>query len=147
MRMSRRRSMVLLSLIALGLASTLLFLYLKSSSDQTSTYTESRDVITRMKQLNAQWETEILKARVAISHNYDPLVSPLTEMTQLWERFDSMESNHGRNDSPAWNKSHDAYLAAIQEKPAWWNSSSPTTRCCATPWRFYRPPRTTSSNL
>ncbi|MGF6112292.1 DAHL domain-containing protein [Pseudomonas frederiksbergensis] len=116
MRMSRRRSMVLLSLIALGLASTLLFLYLKSSSDQTSTYTESRDVITRMKQLNAQWETEILKARVAISHNYDPLVSPLTEMTQLWERFDSMESNHGRNDSPAWNKSHDAYLAAIQEK-------------------------------
>ncbi|MGE8144880.1 DAHL domain-containing protein [Pseudomonas frederiksbergensis] len=116
MKMSRRRSLALLSLVALALASILLFLYLKSSSDQTSTYTESRDVIARMKQLNAQWETEILKARVALSHNYDPLVSPLTEMTQLWERFDSMESNHGRNDSPAWNTSHDAYLAAIQEK-------------------------------
>ncbi|MEO6677102.1 MAG: DAHL domain-containing protein [Pseudomonas sp.] len=116
MKMSRRRSLALLSLVALALASTLLFLYLKSSSDQTSTYTESRDVIARMKQLNAQWETEILKARVAISHNYDPLVSPLTEMTELWQRFDSMESNHGRNDSLAWNTSHDAYLAAIQEK-------------------------------
>ncbi|KAF2390414.1 DAHL domain-containing protein [Pseudomonas frederiksbergensis] len=116
MKMSRRRSLALLSLVALALASTLLFLYLKSSSDQTATYTESRDVIARMKQLNAQWETEILKARVAISHNYDPLVSPLTEMTELWQRFDSMESNHGRNDSPAWNTSHDAYLAAIQEK-------------------------------
>ncbi|WP_213938389.1 DAHL domain-containing protein [Pseudomonas sp. dw_612] len=116
MKMSRRRSMALLSLVALALASILLFLYLKSSSDQTSTYTESRGLIARMKQLNAQWETEILKARVAISHNYDPLVSPLTEMTQLWERFDSMESNHGRSDSPAWNTSHDAYLAAIQEK-------------------------------
>ena len=116
MKMSRRRSLALLSLVALALASILLFLYLKSSSDQTSTYTESRDVIARMKQLNAQWETEILKARVAISHNYDPLVSPLTEMTALWQRFDSMESNHGRNDSLAWNASHDAYLAAIQEK-------------------------------
>ncbi|KPN93537.1 DAHL domain-containing protein [Pseudomonas nunensis] len=116
MKMSRRRSLALLSLVALALASILLFLYLKSSSDQTATYTESRDLIARMKQLNAQWETEILKARVAISHNYDPLVSPLTEMTELWQRFDSMESNHGRNDSPAWNTSHDAYLAAFQEK-------------------------------
>ncbi|MFJ7794880.1 DAHL domain-containing protein [Pseudomonas sp. NPDC096950] len=116
MKMSRRRSLALLSLVALALASILLFLYLKSSSDQTSTYTESRDLIARMKQLNAQWETEILKARVAISHNYDPLVSPITEMTELWQRFDSMESNHGRNDSPVWNTSHDAYLAAIGEK-------------------------------
>lgn len=146
MKMSRRRSLALLSLVALALASILLFLYLKSSSDQTSTYTESRDVIARMKQLNAQWETEILKARVAISHNYDPLVSPITEMTELWQRFDSMESNHGRNDSPAWNTSHDAYLAAIGEKPAWWNSSSRITRCCAIPWRSCPPPRTTSSN-
>ncbi|RON46677.1 DAHL domain-containing protein [Pseudomonas frederiksbergensis] len=116
MKMSRRRSLALLSLVALALASILLFLYLKSSSDQTSTYTESRDLIGRMKQLNAQWETEILKARITLNHNYDPLVTPLTEMTQLWERFDSMESNHGRNESSAWKDSHDAYLAAIQEK-------------------------------
>jgi len=116
MKMSRRRSMALLSLVALALASILLFLYLKSSSDQTSTYTDSRDLIGRMKQLNAQWETEILKARITIYHNYDPLVTPLTEMTELWERFDSMESGHGRNDAAMWKTSHDAYLAAIQEK-------------------------------
>ncbi|WPX18901.1 DAHL domain-containing protein [Pseudomonas sp. 10S4] len=116
MKMSRRRSMALLSFVALALASILLFLYLKSSSDQTSTYTDSRDLIGRMKQLNAQWETEILKARITIYHNYDPLVTPLTEMTQLWERFDSMESGHGRNDAAMWKTSHDAYLAAIQEK-------------------------------
>src|SRR5471032_2726060 len=116
MKMSRRRSMALLSFVALALASILLFLYLKSSSDQTSTYTDSRDLIGRMKQLNAQWETEILKARITIYHNYDPLVTPLTEMTELWERFDSMESGHGRNDAAMWKTSHDAYLAAIQEK-------------------------------
>lgn len=116
MKTSNRRNLALLGVVALILASVLLFLYLKSSSNQTTTYTESRDLIGRIKQLNAQWETEILKARVAISHNYDPLVSPLTEITNLWERFDTMESKHGRNDSPIWRASHDAYLSAIQEK-------------------------------
>ena len=116
MKTSNRRNLALLGVVALMLASVLLFLYLKSSSNQTITYAESRDLIGRIKQLNAQWETEILKARIAISHNYDPLVSPLTEITDLWERFDTMESSHGRNDSPVWRTSHDAYLSAIQEK-------------------------------
>jgi signal transduction histidine kinase len=116
MKMSHRSSLALLGIVALLLASTLLFLYLKSSSNQTLTYTESRYLISRMKQLNAQWETEILKARIDINHNYDPLVTPLTEMTQLWERFDTMESSHGRNDSPLWRASHDAYLSAFEEK-------------------------------
>ncbi|MHC8373530.1 DAHL domain-containing protein [Pseudomonas sp. MDT1-85] len=116
MKTYHRRNLLLLSGVALLLASTLLFLYLKSSSDQTSTYAESRDLIGRIKQFNAQWETEILKARIAISHNYDPLVAPLNEMTQLWEQFETMGSNHGRNDSPIWRASHDAYHAAIQEK-------------------------------
>jgi signal transduction histidine kinase len=116
MKMSHRSSLALLGIVALLLASTLLFLYLKSSSNQTLTYTESRYLISRMKQLNAQWETEILKARIDTNHNYDPLVTPLTEMTQLWERFDTMESSHGRNDSPLWRASHDAYLSAFEEK-------------------------------
>ncbi|UVM39852.1 GHKL domain-containing protein [Pseudomonas sp. B21-017] len=111
-----RRNLALLAAVAVLLASTLLFLYLKSSSNETSTYAESRDLIGRIKQLNAQWETEILKARIAISHNYDPLVTPLSEMTRLWQRFESMESNHSRNDTPTWRASHEAYLAAIQEK-------------------------------
>ncbi|MFJ7107522.1 DAHL domain-containing protein [Pseudomonas sp. NPDC098740] len=116
MNISRRRNLMLLGLIAVLLASMLLFLYLKSSSNQTTNYAESRDLIGRIKQLNAQWETEILKARIAISHNYDPLVTPPTQMSALWERFDTMESSHGRNESPIWRASHDAYLTAIQEK-------------------------------
>lgn len=143
MNISRRRNLMLLGLVAVLLASMLLFLYLKSSSNQTTTYAESRDLIGRIKQLNAQWETEILKARIAISHNYDPLVTPPTQMSELWERFDTMESSHGRNQSPIWRTSHDAYLSAIQEKPVWWNSSSLTMRCCAIRWHFCRPQKTT----
>ncbi|PMU08574.1 MULTISPECIES: DAHL domain-containing protein [unclassified Pseudomonas] len=116
MNISRRRNLMLLGLVAVLLASMLLFLYLKSNSSQTTTYAESRDLIGRIKQLNAQWETEILKARIAISHNYDPLVTPPTQMSALWERFDTMETSHGRKESPIWRESHAAYLAAIQEK-------------------------------
>jgi len=116
MNISRRRNLMLLGLAAVLLASMLLFLYLKSNSSQTTTYAESRDLIGRIKQLNAQWETEILKARIAISHNYDPLVTPPTQMSALWERFDTMETSHGRKESPIWRESHAAYLAAIQEK-------------------------------
>ncbi|MBF6032466.1 GHKL domain-containing protein [Pseudomonas sp. P155] len=113
---SRRRSLLLLTLVALALASILLFLYFKSSSDQSMTYTESRDLIRQIKQQNSQWENEILKARVALTHNYDPLVSPMNEMNRLWARFDEIESGHGRNDSTQWNDAHESFLQAMQEK-------------------------------
>ncbi|AZC38501.1 MULTISPECIES: DAHL domain-containing protein [Pseudomonas] len=116
MKVSRRVSILLLSALAVLLASILLFLYLKSRSDQTVTYTESRDLIRQIKQQNSLWENEILKARVAITHNYDPLVSPLSEMTRLWLDFDSMEAQNQRNDSPLWRNAHDGYLNAMKEK-------------------------------
>ncbi|AZD30526.1 DAHL domain-containing protein [Pseudomonas chlororaphis] len=116
MKVSRRVSILLLSALALLLASILLFLYLKSRSDQTVTYTESRDLIRQIKQQDSLWENEILKARVAITHNYDPLVSPLGEMTRLWQKFDSIEAKNQRDDSPLWRNAHDGYLNAIKEK-------------------------------
>jgi signal transduction histidine kinase len=114
--MSRRFSQVLLTGTTLLLASTLVFLYHLSSTDQASAYVESRDLIRHIKQLDSQWETEVLKARIAISHNYDPLVSPLTEMNGLWNRFETMESSHDHSDSKQWQIAQDAYLNAIKEK-------------------------------
>ena len=116
MKVSRRTSLLLLAGVAVVLASILLFLYINSKSDQTAAYTESRDLIRQIMQQNAQWENEILKARVAISHNYDPLVSPLNEITRLWQSFYSMDSQDRRNQSPAWRATQDAYLNAIKEK-------------------------------
>ena len=116
MKVSRRLSLLLLAGVAAVLASILLFLYLNSRSDLTATYTESRDLIRQLKQQNAQWENEILKARVAISHNYDPLVSPLNEMTRLWQQFEVLESQRSRDQSPLWQASQQAYLDALKEK-------------------------------
>ncbi|AJO79436.1 MULTISPECIES: DAHL domain-containing protein [Pseudomonas] len=116
MKVSSRVSILLLAALAVLLASVLVFLYLKSRSDQTASYTESRDLIRQIKQQDAQWENEVLKARVAITHNYDPLVSPLNEMTHLWQAFDSMEAQKQRDASPMWSNAHDGYLNAMKEK-------------------------------
>ncbi|MHA3736493.1 DAHL domain-containing protein [Pseudomonas sp. Eth.TT006] len=116
MNVSRRASLMLVAGITVVMASILVFLYLKSSSEQTTTYTESRDLIRQIKQQDSVWENEILKARVAIAHNYDPLVSPMNEINRLWQRFEATESNHGRNDAGHWEDAHSGFLKALQDK-------------------------------
>ncbi|KAB0517144.1 MULTISPECIES: DAHL domain-containing protein [Pseudomonas] len=112
----RRTSQLLLALITVLLASTLVFLYFKSGRDQTASYTHSRDLIRQLQQLNAQWDSEVLKARISITHNYDPLVAPLLEMTRLWTELKSRGSYHEATDQPRWQADQQAYEAAIQEK-------------------------------
>jgi two-component system NtrC family sensor kinase len=116
MKISRRLSSLLLAAMTLTLASILVFLYIKSSTDNTWNYVESRDLIRQIKQLDAQWETEILKARIAISQNYDPLVDPLTKINVLWKQLDATESSHARHTLALWQNKREAYLAAITEK-------------------------------
>ncbi|UVH53901.1 ATP-binding protein [Pseudomonas sp. CBS] len=116
MKLSRRATQVMLSTMTLILASTLVFLYIKSSSDQTSIYTESRDLIREIKQLNSQWDSEVLKARIALTHNYDPLVAPLTEMNRLWATLQQRGSQHRHEDPARWQAGQDAYRQAIDEK-------------------------------
>jgi len=116
MKLSRQLTSLLLGAVTLVLASILVFLYIKSSTDNTSNYIESRDLIRQIKQLDAQWETEILKARITAIQNYDPLVDPLTKMTALWKQFDTIESGRARHAALSWQDSRKAYLKAIEEK-------------------------------
>ncbi|MDF9756693.1 MULTISPECIES: DAHL domain-containing protein [Pseudomonas] len=113
---TRRGSLLLLSGVVLTLSATLGFLYLNSGSELTQAYNESRDLIRQLKQQDALWENEMLKARVALAHDYDPLVAPLKEMKRLWARFDSQEADQGRNDSGQWRDAHDGFLASLGEK-------------------------------
>ena len=116
MKLSRRSSLTLLGAVTLVLAATLIFLYVKSSSEQSATYTQSRDLIRHIKQLNAQWDSEVLKARIALTHNYDPLVAPLNEMNSLWAELEARESLHQHTDPANWQAVQSNYRAAVQEK-------------------------------
>lgn len=117
MRFSRHHIVqLLLGTMTLLLASGLVFLYVKSSADQTARYTESRDLIRQMQQLNAQWDSEVLKARIALTHNYDPLVTPLTQMTQLWTELQARDAFHSPDDRVRWQTDLQACQAALQDK-------------------------------
>ncbi|MBC3376851.1 GHKL domain-containing protein [Pseudomonas sp. SWRI92] len=105
-----------LAFIGLLLASVLLFMYINSGAQQAASYIESRDLIRLLKQQDAIWDNEVLKARIALSHNYDPLVSPLQEMARLWQRLDAIESEPGRHGPSLWEAQRNEYLKAIKEK-------------------------------
>lgn len=102
--------------IGLLLASVLLFMYVNSGAQQAASYIESRDLIRQLKQQDAIWDNEVLKARIALSHNYDPLVSPLNEMARLWQRLDTIESVPGRHKPSLWDSQRDEYLKTVKEK-------------------------------
>ncbi|RBB96530.1 histidine kinase, partial [Pseudomonas sp. MWU12-2115] len=78
---------VLLPRLALLLVAMLGLLYIMADTDATLDYARCRDLISRVKQLDAQWDAEILKARIAVARNYDPLVKPPQEMRQLLQTF------------------------------------------------------------
>nr|BFE94582.1 hypothetical protein GCM10020185_51180 [Pseudomonas brassicacearum subsp. brassicacearum] len=105
-----------LAFIGLLLASVLLFMYVNSGAQQAASYIESRDLIRLLKQQDAIWDNEVLKSRIALTHNYDPLVSPLHEMSRLWQRLDAIESEPGRHKPSLWEAQRDEYLKAIKEK-------------------------------
>ena len=113
MSLSRRLG---LAFIGVLLASILLFMYIESGAQQAASHIESRDLIRLLKQQDAIWDNEVLKSRVALSRNYDPLVSPLNEMTRLWQRLDAIESETGRHAPSLWSTQRDEYLKAVKEK-------------------------------
>lgn len=115
MKVSRRLPTTLLILLAGTLVTALGFFYLKMVTDPSTNYTLSRDLVGHIKQLNAQWETEVLKARIAITHNYDPLVSPVQQINQLWTQFDQV-SKQPHSNLQAWQTSQEAFLQAFREK-------------------------------
>ncbi|MDD1017131.1 DAHL domain-containing protein [Pseudomonas rubra] len=119
MMLTRRRSFLLLATSAALLASVLVYLYLMSKADESDTYAQARDLIRQIKQNDSQWENEILKARTTINYNYDPLVSPLVEMKQLWRAFDNIEAHHRHAATPAWRAAYADYQQALEDKSRW----------------------------
>jgi two-component system NtrC family sensor kinase len=76
----------------LGLAAVLAFLYGKTRAFDPSAYFERVALLRQLKQLDAKWELEALKAKSGLTTDYDPLVDPLTSLLALRERLDGIAS-------------------------------------------------------
>ncbi|UMY64047.1 DAHL domain-containing protein [Pseudomonas sp. LS.1a] len=116
MRLNARRSLLLLAICAMSLASVLVYLYWMSKSDENGTYAQARDLIRQIKQYDAQWEGAVLKSRTTTNYNYDPLVLPLLEMKRLWREFGTLEGRHPQTDMLAWQTAFRDYQQAFDDK-------------------------------
>ena len=68
---------------ALVLISILAFLYSRDRGHDTSAYFENAVIVRQLKQLDARWELDVMKSKMGINLNYDALVDPLRDLTQL----------------------------------------------------------------
>src|SRR5262249_38525002 len=89
-KMGPRLKWLPITLLALGLAAILGFLYIKTRDYDSSRYHETVALLRQLKQLDARWELDVLRSRMGIERDYDSLVDPLVSLTQLWSRLQSM---------------------------------------------------------
>ncbi len=117
MKLKRRPlNQILLPLLTLVLASVLVFLYFMSRGDGTQDYSRARDLVAQVKQLDARWDTEVLKARVALTRNYDSLIKPRNDMQALLHRLQTLELVRKRDTSEAWKDRWGTLEQALGEK-------------------------------
>lgn len=98
------------------ITAALVSFYVRSSILQTDNYAIARDLIREIQQLDAQWNNEILKSRVAVSHNYDPLVMPLAQINKRWQKFQSLQLEHTADSAELRHQRRDAFANAFREK-------------------------------
>jgi signal transduction histidine kinase len=70
--------------MALALALILAFLYVRTQDGAASSYFLNVATLRQLKQLDAQWELDILRAKMGIETSYDSLVEPVGALNLLW---------------------------------------------------------------
>jgi two-component system, NtrC family, sensor kinase len=102
--------------LAVVLATLLVFLYVKTAVHDSSGYFENVALLRQLKQLDAQWELDVLKSKIGATANYDSLVNPLAELNELRERLEGVVAGEGHASPAALAASTQAFSKAIDEK-------------------------------
>jgi two-component system, NtrC family, sensor kinase len=96
------------------LMAILVFLYARTQQHGESDYFENVTLMRHIRQLDAQWELDVLKSRIGINSHYDPLADSLTQLSTLLERFESNAQTQRHDESIAVAAA--ALRGVIQEK-------------------------------
>ncbi|MFC5523260.1 DAHL domain-containing protein [Polaromonas jejuensis] len=100
------------------LLSVLVFLYAKTQSFGESDYFGNVALLRHLKQLDAEWELDVLKSRVGINTHYDPLADSLTELSRLLEQLKADMETQKHDEAAVLAEGRAALLRDIQEKAA-----------------------------
>ena len=69
--------------VALGLAAVLVYMLLQTPEYDEPAYFEDVARLQQIRQLDSQWELDVMKARLEMLQGYDMLVAPLADMARL----------------------------------------------------------------
>ena len=78
-----------MSLAAAVLVSMLVFFYARTQRNDALNYVEHVAMLRHLKQLDAQWELDVLKSKIGLNAHYDPLAGSLVEMIALLNGIES----------------------------------------------------------
>ncbi len=118
MRAVGRRAWLPIAIVGVLLIAALAFVYAKKRHLGESDYFEQIAVLRHLKQLDAQWELDVLKSRIGINTHYDRLADTLADLTRLTEKLEAdMGVRHNAADA-ALAQGHTALARAIEEKAA-----------------------------
>jgi signal transduction histidine kinase len=99
--------------VAFVLIAVLAFLYAKSSSVDADRKMQIEGVLKQVKQLDAEWNVDVLKSRMELNKNYDPLTNPLADLSFLQKR---LADEADALDQPELKKAVDDLRGLIDQK-------------------------------
>ena len=102
--------------LALILASVLALLYVRTQSHDESGYFSNVALIRQMKQLDAQWELNVLRSRMGIELSYDSLVDPVAEINRLQSSLQTILTDRHGTAANALTGTSVAFQRAVVDK-------------------------------
>ncbi|MRV73524.1 GHKL domain-containing protein [Duganella sp. FT92W] len=98
--------------VAAALAAALVYVLLQAPDYDEPAYFEDVAQLQKIRQLDAQWELDVMKVRLGLLHGYDALVLPLEDMARLPSLL------HARPGNAALAPAVDAYRRELDGKAA-----------------------------
>ena len=117
MKKKNRLAWVPMAAVSAVLLFILVFLYSKTQSFDESHYFEDIAVLRHLRQLDAQWELDVLKSRIGINTHYDALADQQGEMARLMEEMQADADTH-KHDASGEAARVAALQRAVQDKAA-----------------------------
>ena len=131
MNLSSRLSWLLMAAATVLLVSVLTFLYDKSQSVDEAHYLHDIATLRHLKQLDAQWELDVLRSRIGTSTHYDALAASLRELDRQLQSPDTDWTSDHHAEVPALAVAGAALVAAVQKKATlieWFKSHNSVLR-------------------
>ncbi|CAA6816089.1 MAG: His Kinase A (Phospho-acceptor) domain-containing protein [uncultured Thiotrichaceae bacterium] len=112
--MKKITSLLVIVLVLTALAGILSFLYMRSQNINSDAYNRVNDNLRSLKQLDAEWNVDVLRSKVGSNQHYDPLTNPQKLIRELKDGIGTLASQLEDNTNilPTVNK----FQEAIQNK-------------------------------